>query len=176
MLNWLVPVYGSLAERSEGGVVTLDLEHDVCGSFKKFKAKRIGEQAAPPDLLEEMSAYFEEQHIKLDETRHEPSVDAGNVVKQTEFLHEFQYSSDAAKALFHDMSSKEATAQLKACFKNLCPERFTKKAKGSHGVANNCLIGFSRKQVPMAQPVVPMAATKPDMINCLAAIDGSAEL
>ena len=147
MINWLLPVYRELYDRTSSGVVTLDLEADIPDSFKSFKTSRLHEQSAPRDLLEEMRDRFDDEYEACKDGRTQAEyVDKDEYVQAHEFLNDFRFTP-AAKALFADTATKaDANKQLQACFEALYPDKYKTKANGTNKTKNKCIVGFKRKR------------------------------
>ena len=142
MTNWLLPAYRELSARTGSGVVTLDLDADIPESFKTFKVDKIGEQAAPIELREEMRSYFNDNYEPCETCRQEEHIRKKQYVQSASFLRDFRYQ-DATEALLADATSlRDANKQLSACFEGLYPDNYKKKANG----VNKCILGFKRKR------------------------------
>jgi len=187
MFNWLLPVYKSLATRSDAGVVTLATT-DFPQSMKEFKKERLLLQEAPKDLQEAMQSYFEDTYEKIafagGDKKHmdKKHVDNHDVVQQYFFIREFRNRSEVQE-FTSDVTPGQATKNMLACFIQLDRDNYHVKAQGTKPLNgkpitfNKCLIGYRRRDIPMAVPcgTNPAIAVIDDISKMeLGGIDGAA--
>ena len=128
--------------------MNLDLDNDIPESLKSFKTDRLGAQAAPADLKEEMQAYFDE-HYELAELQVIKDRTQLQVIKDNEyvqasrFLDEFRYTAAGREALSVAPNLKQGNQQLNACFAALHPKHF--KPQVACGL-RKVIVGAKRKR------------------------------